>query len=75
MGRSDIANMPNITLPTKGRLKTKLKEWQRVVKLARKPRRQEFNNVAKITGLGIVLVGIIAFFIKLASFYASNVLK
>lgn len=66
-----IPNIPKIRIPSKKEMKAKFKEWQRVIKLARKPRKQEFSNVAKITGLGIVVVGIIGFLIKLASYYTS----
>lgn len=58
-------------LPTKKQVMDKLREWNRVLKLARKPRKQEFMNVAKITGLGIIVVGFIGFIIKLISYYAS----
>jgi protein transport protein SEC61 subunit gamma-like protein len=46
-------------------LRNTMKEWDRVVRLSRKPRRDEFTNIAKITGLGMVLIGIIGFIIRM----------
>ncbi len=42
-----------------------LKNWDRVIKLSRKPRRDEFITIAKITALGILLVGLIGFIIRM----------
>jgi protein transport protein SEC61 subunit gamma-like protein len=33
--------------------------------VSKKPDREEFQNVAKITGLGIILIGVIGFVISL----------
>jgi protein transport protein SEC61 subunit gamma-like protein len=43
-----------------------LHECRRVLRVTRKPRRDEFIQVAKVTGLGILLVGFIGFLIMLA---------
>jgi protein transport protein SEC61 subunit gamma-like protein len=42
-----------------------LKNWDRVIKLSRKPRKDEFVTIAKITALGMLLVGFIGFIIRL----------
>lgn len=42
-----------------------LEEWSRVVKLSRKPKRYEFITIAKVTGLGILIVGLIGFMIRM----------
>jgi protein transport protein SEC61 subunit gamma-like protein len=47
-------------------IQDKTKEWNRVIKLSRKPRREEFVTIAKITGLGMIVVGIIGFLIRIA---------
>lgn len=47
--------MPNISL--------KLGEYIRVLKLTRKPSREEFSVIAKVAGAGILLVGFIGFLI------------
>ena len=39
---------------------------KRVLRVARKPDSDEYMNVAKITGIGIVIIGIIGFIIQLA---------
>ena len=43
----------------------KIKEWNRVIKLSRKPKRAEFEMIAKITGLGMAVIGAIGFFIRM----------
>jgi protein transport protein SEC61 subunit gamma-like protein len=47
-----------ITLPS-----MKLQEYIRVLKLARKPTREEFNMIAKVSLAGIGLIGVIGFLI------------
>lgn len=46
-------------------IQERLKEWNRVIKLSRKPRRHEFVMVAKVTGIGIIIVGLIGFIIRM----------
>ncbi|MDD1741912.1 MAG: protein translocase SEC61 complex subunit gamma [Methanotrichaceae archaeon] len=41
----------------------KIQEYIRVLKLARKPTREEFNMIAKVSLAGIGLIGIIGFLI------------
>lgn len=43
-------------------------EWVRVVKLSRKPRRDEFTTIAKITGFGMLLIGVIGFITSMIIF-------
>lgn len=40
-------------------------EYIRILKLARKPTREEFFTVAKVAGIGILLIGIIGFVVYL----------
>ncbi len=42
-----------------------LKDWDRAIKLSRKPRRDEFMTIAKITGLGILVIGLVGFAIRM----------
>ena len=42
-----------------------LKGWDRVIKLSRKPKTTEFLTIAKITGLGMVVMGIVGFTIRM----------
>ncbi|KYK35331.1 MAG: protein translocase SEC61 complex subunit gamma [Theionarchaea archaeon] len=48
-------------------IKEKLGTYTRVLRLARKPDTKEYQQVAKVTGLGILLIGAVGFLIKLAS--------
>jgi protein translocase SEC61 complex gamma subunit len=50
------------------RLKNKIANFKRVVEVARKPDKAEFFSSLKITGSGIVLIGIIGFIIFLIYF-------
>lgn len=42
-------------------IKEKIREWKRVIQVARKPGKDEFVLSAKICSLGIFLIGIIGF--------------
>lgn len=46
-------------------IKEVLREWNRVIKLSKKPKKNEFMTIAKITGLGMILIGIIGFLIRI----------
>ncbi len=48
-----------------GNVPLRLGEYIRVLKLTRKPTREEFNVIAKVAGAGILLVGFIGFLIYL----------
>jgi protein transport protein SEC61 subunit gamma-like protein len=41
------------------------KETRRILRLTRKPRGSEFNETAKITGLGVIVIGIVGFILFL----------
>ncbi|RMF90081.1 MAG: protein translocase SEC61 complex subunit gamma [Methanobacteriota archaeon] len=47
-------------------VRSTFKSWERVLRLSRKPRRDEFIAVTKITGLGALVVGVIGFLIRMA---------
>ncbi|MDY6768517.1 MAG: protein translocase SEC61 complex subunit gamma [Candidatus Nanohaloarchaea archaeon] len=42
-------------------VKQKIAEWRRVLKITRKPDREEFTMSAKVTGAAILLLGAIGF--------------
>jgi len=46
-------------------LKDTFKGWDRVLKLSRKPRRQEYITITKVTGLGAIVIGVIGFIIRM----------
>ncbi|MFB6174950.1 MAG: protein translocase SEC61 complex subunit gamma [Candidatus Nanohalobium sp.] len=51
----------------KNNAKSKLKEYQRVLKISDKPDRDEFEMSAKVTGAGILIIGAIGFLFYLLS--------
>jgi protein transport protein SEC61 subunit gamma-like protein len=50
--------------PTQGKIKTFLRNVVRVLRLTKKPKKDEFTFVAKVTGLGILLIGAIGYAIE-----------
>ncbi|HEX3014539.1 MAG TPA: protein translocase SEC61 complex subunit gamma [Methanobacterium sp.] len=44
-----------------------LRQYKRVLYVSRRPDRDEFLNVAKITGIGIIIIGAIGFAITLVA--------
>ena len=42
-----------------------IKQCKRVLHVAKKPDKEEYTNVAKITGLGIIIIGVIGFVVKI----------
>ena len=47
------------------KLKTFLKECVRVLKITKKPSNFEFKTIVKISGLGMIIIGMIGFLIRL----------
>lgn len=45
------------------RLQNFTKEAKRVIRVSKKPDREEYFNFAKVTGIGILLIGFIGFII------------
>ena len=54
-------NIKNFFSPLKW--KEKLEEYRRVIAVSRKPDREEFLSTARITVLGIAIVGVVGFVI------------
>jgi protein transport protein SEC61 subunit gamma and related proteins len=50
-------------LAKRGKVKRFLKETMRVLRVTKKPNRTEFMSITKVTGLGIVIIGIVGFVI------------
>ncbi len=44
-----------------------IKLCQRVLHVSKKPGREEFMNVAKITGIGVLIIGAIGFIISIVA--------
>lgn len=51
----------------RNKVKSSIREYKRVLKISEKPDREEFETSAKITGLGIVLIGVVGFLFYMAS--------
>lgn len=47
-------------------LKEKLREYRRILQIARKPGKEEFTTSSKVTSIGIIIIGLIGFVIFLA---------
>ena len=47
------------------KIKEKLKQYRRVISIARKPDKEEFSSSAKVTGIGLLFMGLIGFVIFL----------
>lgn len=45
----------------KNTVKSKLNEYKRVLKISSKPDREEFSMSAKVTGAGMVIIGLMGF--------------
>lgn len=48
-----------------GKAKTFLKQCSRVWKVTKKPTRDEFKNIAKISAIGLTIIGVIGFIIAM----------
>jgi protein transport protein SEC61 subunit gamma-like protein len=61
-------NIDNLS-PTdlKNQLMDKLREYRRVLKISEKPDREEFEMSAKVTGAGIIIIGLIGFIFYMIS--------
>ncbi len=46
-----------------GKIKAKIGQWRRTMEVARKPSKEEYSASAKVTGIGILLLGFIGFII------------
>ncbi|MFH1822011.1 MAG: protein translocase SEC61 complex subunit gamma [Methanobacteriota archaeon] len=47
---------------------------KRILAVAKKPDQEEYLQVAKAAGLGILLIGFVGFFIMLANFFIESML-
>lgn len=63
----DKENLKTKVSKARNAVKSRLREYHRVLKIAEQPDREEFETSAKITGLGILLIGLIGFLFYLAA--------
>ena len=55
--------LEKVSLSTK--VKRKISEYKRVLRVTKKPNMEEFKSTVKVTGLGIVIIGLIGFTIAI----------
>jgi protein transport protein SEC61 subunit gamma and related proteins len=46
------------------KLKAFIKECKRVLRVTKKPTKDEFKNIVKISGIGILIIGLIGFIVQ-----------
>ncbi|MEA2037934.1 MAG: protein translocase SEC61 complex subunit gamma [Nanoarchaeota archaeon] len=51
----------------KVRFKSFINECIRVLRVTKKPDKQEFTTIVKVSGLGILIIGLIGFIIQMAN--------
>lgn len=49
------------------KFKSFIKECRRVLKVTKKPSMEEFKMIVKITGLGIIVIGLVGFIITIGA--------
>jgi len=47
------------------KFKSYLKECARIVRITKKPTREEFKTIVKVSGLGILIIGLLGFVITM----------
>uniref|UniRef100_A9A9M8 Protein translocase subunit SecE n=1 Tax=Methanococcus maripaludis (strain C6 / ATCC BAA-1332) TaxID=444158 RepID=A9A9M8_METM6 len=60
---------------TLNNLKDFLHQCRRVLMISRKPTRQEYLTISKVTGLGICLLGFVGFIIHVPITYLKGLIK
>ncbi|KYC51868.1 MAG: preprotein translocase subunit SecE [Candidatus Methanofastidiosum methylothiophilum] len=64
--------MAEANLKRKEKARSWISEYTRVLKLAKKPSRKEYSLTSKVTGIGIILIGIIGYILKFVSVVIQN---
>lgn len=64
--------MAEANLKRKEKARSWISEYTRVLKLAKKPSRKEYSLTSKVTGIGIILIGIIGYMLKFVSVVIQN---
>ncbi|MBW2987034.1 protein translocase SEC61 complex subunit gamma [Candidatus Woesearchaeota archaeon] len=49
------------------KLKSYIIECRRVLKVTKKPSREEFKTIVKVSGLGMILIGLIGFIVSMVA--------
>ena len=56
-------------------IKTFLNQCKRVLMILRRPTREEFLNISKVTGLGICFLGLLGYVIHVPIIYLKGLIK
>jgi len=56
-----------MTLTT--RLRATLKEYHRVLRVTKKPTSDEFKTIVKVSGLGMLAIGLIGFLLQMINYF------
>lgn len=48
-------------------MKGKLKQYARILRVAKKPNKLEYKNLLKVAGLGLLIIGFIGFIIEIGA--------
>jgi len=63
-----------IKLRAMSRIREYLVECRRILRIAKKPERTELNEVLKICGIGIIVIGFIGFFTQTLLYFLSSLI-
>lgn len=62
-------HMPHLRFPKMreipGKIKSKLREYWRVLKITKKPDSKEYKAIVKASGIGIIIIGMVGFIIHM----------
>jgi len=53
-------------------LRSKIRDYKRVLRIARKPSKDDFTTSAKVTAMGLVIIGVVGFLIFLGFVYSCS---
>lgn len=56
------------------RIKAFVKECIRVLKITKKPTKEEFKTISKVSGLGILIIGLIGFLVHIVDYLIKTML-
>ena len=56
-----------------GKITSYLAECKRVLQLTKKPNKTEFWTIVKVTGIGILLIGLIGFIVSMVKYLRQQV--
>jgi len=48
-----------------GKFKEFVKECRRVLRITKKPTKEEFKTIVKVSGLGMIIIGLIGFIVQM----------